>query len=423
MRVTTLIYVNRKQPNTENAKRQTQTFSTHVITLRKQKNILPEGTAASPVTNRDANMHRFLSQKFRFYTFICIALLLFVHGYNLKVTYLAPFSLVDEKLTFTTFVEYLFANGLLRFRIPMLFLISGYIFSIQDKRPYGQRMKRRFVTLLLPYFIWSAVGLAITYLWQRFPVTLHAVQAAALDRFNDNRPYEQIGWSGVLFRWVLAPVSFQLWFIRSLFIYNLLYPVFRWAITKSSIITFVILGFLWLSFFQVPLLEGQGLFFFVGGIWLQKRSFPIERKPEWYSAFLSWLVFIGLCLIKTFIAFEFDELSSSVQWTLMLLYACATVAGVLAVWFSLDGLVRRAMNKAWFVHLTNYSFFIFGLHIPLLAFVTQLFFIYFHSFQWHRLFTYIAAPTVVFWFCVGVGALVKKLMPGVFKVMTGGRGF
>lgn len=368
-------------------------------------------------------MHRFLSQKFKFYTFVCIALLLFVHGYNLQVTYLAPFSLVDEELTFTTFTEYFIANGLLRFRIPMLFLISGYIFAIQDKRPYGQRIKRRFVTLMVPYFIWGAVGLAMTYLWQQFPVTAEAVQKAALDQLGDNRPYEEIGWWGVVKRWLIAPVSFQLWFIRSLFVYNLLYPVFRWGVTKYPITSFIVLGVLWLSFFQVPLLEGQGMFFFAAGVWLQKRSYPIERKPEWYSHFLSWTVFIGICIIKTFIAFEFDALSHSVQWALMLLYACATVAGVLAVWFSLDDVMRWFMSKRWFLWTTNFSFFIYGLHIPLLSFVTNLFFMHLYNFQLHRLFTYLVAPTLVLLFCIAMGALVRKMAPPVFRVMTGGRGF
>ena len=77
-------------------------------------------------------MNRFTSQKFRFYSFICIALLLFVHGYNLKQTYLEPFSLVRERLTFTSFFEYFMANGILRFRLPMLFAISGYFFAMQD---------------------------------------------------------------------------------------------------------------------------------------------------------------------------------------------------------------------------------------------------------------------------------------------------
>lgn len=368
-------------------------------------------------------MHRFLSQKFKFYTFVCIALLLFVHGYNLQVTYLAPFSLVNEELTFTAFFEYFFANGILRFRIPMLFLISGYIFSIQDKRPYGQRVKRRLVTLMIPYLIWSAVGLAVTYLCQQYPVTAEAVQRAALDQLGDNRPYEELGWGGVIKRWLLAPVSFQLWFIRSLFVYNLLYPVFRWGVTRFPVPTFMILGILWLSFFQVPLVEGQGLFFFVAGIWLQKRSYPIERKPEWFSHFLNWLVFVGICVIKTFIAFEFDTLTPTIKWALMVLYACATVAGVLAVWFSLDDVVRWLMTRRWFLWTTNFSFFIYGMHIPLLAFVTNLFFMYLANFQFYRLFTYLVAPTLVLLFCIGLGALVRKMAPGVYKLATGGRGF
>lgn len=368
-------------------------------------------------------MHRFLSQKFKFYTFVCIALLLFVHGYNLQVSYLAPFSLVNEELTFTTFTEYFVANGLLRFRIPMLFLISGYIFAIQDKRPFGQRIKRRFLTLIVPYFIWGAVGLAVAYLWQQFPVTAEAVQRAALDQLGDNRPYEEIGWGGVIKRWLVAPVSFQLWFIRSLFFYNLLYPVFRWGVTKYTIPSFVILGFLWLRFFQIPLFEGQGMFFFAAGIWLQKTSYPIDRKPEWYSHFLSWAVFIGICVIKTFIAFEFDTLTPTIKWALMLLYACATVAGLLAVWFSLDDVVKWFMSKRWFQWTTNFSFFIYGLHIPLLSFVTQIFFIYLSGFQFHRLFTYLMAPTLVLLFCIGTAALFRAVAPPVYKIMTGGRGF
>src|SRR3954470_931772 len=106
-------------------------------------------------------MNRFLSQKFRFYSFISISLLLYVHGYNLNDTYLTPFSSVKEPLTYTTFIEYFLANGALRFRIPLLFIISGYIFALQDYKPYPERIKKRFLTLIVPFLIWSAVGLAI----------------------------------------------------------------------------------------------------------------------------------------------------------------------------------------------------------------------------------------------------------------------
>ncbi len=130
-------------------------------------------------------MDRFLSQKFRFYSFISIALLLFVHGYNLQETHLTPFSVVKEQLTFTTFIEYFLANGALRFRIPLLFIISGYIYAIQDKKPYEERIKKRFITLIIPFLIWSAAGLIITYLWQQFPAAAQAVKDAQLDQLGD----------------------------------------------------------------------------------------------------------------------------------------------------------------------------------------------------------------------------------------------
>ncbi|MDB5205719.1 MAG: acyltransferase [Flavisolibacter sp.] len=368
-------------------------------------------------------MHRYLSQKFKFFTFVCIALLLFVHGYNLQVTYLTPFSLVDEKLTFTTFIEYFFANGILRFRIPMLFAISGYIFSIQDGKPYVQRIKKRFNSLLVPYFIWSAIGLAITFLLQQFPLTANAVAKAAIDQLGDNRPYSEIGWSGIFHRWLLVPPSFQLWFIRSLFVYNLLYPVFRWGVAKYPVASFTFLFLLWVTLLQIPFLEGQGMFFFAVGIWLQKRSYPVDRDPEWYSATLSWLVFVGICVIKTFMAFEFDVLTPTIYRALTILHVLATVAGVLAVWFSSDRIVQWAMQRNWFIWATSFSFFIFGFHVPLLPYVTALFFTYGTSFQWYRLSTYLLAPCLVLFFCILVGALLRAILPGVYKTVTGGRGF
>ncbi|HUC79919.1 MAG TPA: hypothetical protein VMR70_03350, partial [Flavisolibacter sp.] len=111
------------------------------------------------------------------------------------------------------------------------------------------------------------------------------------------------------------------------------------------------------------------------------------------------------------------------RWAFTVLYVCATVAGVLAVWFSLDDVVRWLMAKRWFAWATDFSFFVYGLHIPLLAFVTNLFFIYLSNFQLYRLFTYLAAPTLVLLFCIGMGALVRRLLPGVYRLATGGRGF
>jgi fucose 4-O-acetylase-like acetyltransferase len=368
-------------------------------------------------------MNRFLSQKFRFYSFISISLLLFVHGYNLKVTYLEPFSLVSERLTFTSFFEYFLANGILRFRLPMLFIISGYIFAMQDYKPFKERIKRRFKTLIIPYFIWSAFGLLLTYIWQQYPVTAQAVLDSQLDQLGDNRPYAEIGWGGILNRWLLRPVSFQLWFIRSLFFYNLVYPVFRWAITNYPRIWFSLMFLMWLFMFRILFFEGQGMLFFSLGIWLYKYNYPIEKKPEWYSRYLSWLCFIGLSVIKTFMAFEFEEYSYVTIGTFLVLHVASVIAGVMAIWFSGDKVVRWFMQKKWFIWATSFSFIIYGLHIPLLAYTMRLAYRYLGDLPNYRLLTYIGVPVLVLLFCIAAGALFRRVWPSGYRLATGGRGF
>ncbi len=367
-------------------------------------------------------MNRFISQKFRFYSFICISLLLFVHGYNLKTTYLIPASLVDEPITFTGFFEYFVSNGILRFRIPLLFMISGYIFALQDNNPYWQRIKKRLVTLIVPFLIWSAIGLAITFLWQQWPITALAVQNAKVDQLGVNRPYAELGWLEVIKRWLFAPPSYQLWFIRNLFAYNLLYPVFKWIIKKYPLPWFILMFYLMLIIFQFHVIDGQGMFFFTLGIWIQKTNYPIDRKPAWFSGTLYWIIFAGLVFIKTFMAFEFESHNTVTYWAMTVLHYCAILAGIAAVWYTGDPVVRWCMNKKWFTWAASFAFIVFGLHVPLLNYVINLSTLYFHNIPYYRLITFILIPVLILLFCIAVGALLKAVVPKFYRLATGGRG-
>jgi fucose 4-O-acetylase-like acetyltransferase len=369
-------------------------------------------------------MTRIISQKFRFFSFFAIAMLAFVHGYNLQETYLRPFSPVNEPMTFTTWTEYFFANGILRFRIPILFIISGYIFAQQDNKVYGERIKKRFVTLVIPLLFWSAAGLAFTYLLQQFPFTAKVVADAGIDQLGDNRPYNEIGWGGMFVRWLLAPASFQLWFIRVLFIYNLAYPFFKWVVKKYPLPWFIIAFtafFINLNVFYF--IEGQGLLFFSLGIWLNKTNFSMERQPRWFSLPLAWLFFIGCSVIKTFMAFELEPYHPASIWVLSILYTSSIVAGIMAVWYGLDNVVRWCMAKKWFVKGASFSFIIYAMHVPLLCYITRLYFIALHDIPCYRILTYILAPLTTILICVATGALLRRFLPRIYKVITGGRGF
>lgn len=366
-------------------------------------------------------MNRTISLKLRFFTFFAVVLLGYVHGYNLNETYLLPYSIVKEPMRITTFTEYLFANGLLRFRIPLLFIISGYLYAAQDNRSYAERTKKRLRTLLVPYLIWSAVGLLITFLWQQNALTMQAFQKAQLDQLGDNRSYLEIGWAGVLYRWLFHPIAFHLWFILYLFIYNLAYPFLRWVIVHYPYIWLLVTGVLWFLNFQVFFIHGLGLFFFSAGVWLNKKNIALDRIPKGYSHFLAWLIFIGFSIIKTFMAFEMEQ-TSLTTFVMSFLYAGSTLAGIIAFWFGIDKVVRWCMNQHWFVWATSFSFIIYALHNPLVIYLNNLALILLGDFPLARLSCYIFIPFLTVLICIAMGALLRKLSPSVYRLTTGGRG-
>jgi peptidoglycan/LPS O-acetylase OafA/YrhL len=98
-------------------------------------------------------------------------------------------------------------------------------------------------------------------------------------------------------------------------------------------------------------------------------------------------------------------------------------AGILAIWFGADPVVKWFMNKKWFVWVTAFSFIIYALHVPLIHYATRLAFIYLHNIPNYRLLTYIVIPIVTLLFCIGTGALLRKVVPKAYRLATGGRGF
>lgn len=366
----------------------------------------------------------FDSQKFRFWSFVSMVLLVFVHGYNLNERYLQPWSTVNEPITFTTYFEFLTANALFRFRIPMLFIISGYLYALHDHKPYGQRAKKRFRTLFIPYLLWSAIGLLFTYWLETFQYGRNAVGATYMLQIDEHRMFlHDYTWWEVLVRWILAPVPFQLWFIRVLFIYNLAYPAIRWLVTtKARFYFFPIVIILWLLTFGIGIIEGEGLLFFSLGIWMQKYGFDINTPKSWWKP-LPWLmIFLITSFVKTTMAFYMNVQSFTDAIPFIILHKLIVFSGLIAAWFGLNEVVKWFMQQRWFVKLSAFSFMIYALHVPLITYAIDPVFALTDQWQLYRLITYIGLSLVVILFCIVSGWLLRTILPKVYSVLTGERG-
>jgi fucose 4-O-acetylase-like acetyltransferase len=375
-------------------------------------------------------LSRSSSDKFRFWSFASMALLVFVHGYNVEPRYLQPWTTPEDALTVSTFTEYLFANGILRFRIPMLFAISGYLFALHDQQPHRQRVAKRVRTLLLPYLLWSALCIALFFAFEAWPPTRQWIAAshiAQVDREGTRVLVHDWRWHEWLLRWLLFPLPYQLWFIRVLFFYNLAYPLLRsWATgARARRIFFAFAALMWLlSLPPVIVFDGEGLLFFSLGVALHKSGFDIERPGRWLDPRWWVLVFAGSAVVKTVLAFEGPALLGAAVYPLLALLHKATVAsGLVSAWYGSDAVVRWCMARRGFVWLSSFSFMIYAVHAPLVAVAIDPFFELLGDVPAAPLLNFVLLPLTIIALAVGLAALLRRATPSVYGVLTGGRGF
>jgi len=363
-----------------------------------------------------------LSRKLKFFSFVSMLLLVFVHGYNLNNRYMQPFTTVQEPMTVTAYIEYFFANGIFRFRIPMLFAISGYLFALNDRGAFGKRIGKRFKTLLVPYFIWSGIGLLIAVALYHWSFTKDAVSNAHLQPiFGKN--FDQ--YKGMDWFWAyIWPTSFQLWFLRCLFFYNLLYPVLKWGLQKAPAVLFTLFTLLWLSMFGILLIEGEGLLSFTLGVWLCQRNKNVEQYPKWFSLHLFAIGFVGLAVFKTVLAFKGDSFLNPVfnSMLMILLHKAVIASGLLVAWFGLDRVVQWCMNQKRFVQASQFSFMIYALHVPLITYFIDPGFSLTNSLPNYRFINWIGLSLLTIAFCILVGWLLRSVLPKLYAVLTGNRG-
>ncbi len=368
----------------------------------------------------------FTSDKFRFWSFVSMVLLVFVHGYNLEERYLQPWSLVGDALTLSSFTEYFLANGILRFRIPMLFLISGYLYALHDQTPNRIRIKKRVRTLLLPYLLWSGLCLLLMFWLETFTITRGWIAASHIAQIDETRALvHEYGVGETIARWIFAPLPYQLWFIRVLFFYNLAYPLLRnWVTGRTSArVFFSIAVFLWLATAGLYFAEGEGLLFFSLGVWMQKSAFDIEKPAGWLKPLRWAMVFVFAAALKTWLAFRgFALIGNGVFPIMVLLHKLTIASGLVTAWYGGDALVRWCMNRRSFVWLTSFSFIIYAVHAPWVAILIDPTFDLLGRGPGYQMLTFIFLPLSIIAFAVMFGAVLRRLWPAAYRILTGGRG-
>lgn len=218
--------------------------------------------------------------------------------------------------------------------VPLFFYLSGYLFFRGVTRNpgiawFGNKLKRRLTSLLVPYLIANCVA------WLIF---------AAANRWTPGMLSGFLGdsWKDPLFVFWKGPVNLSLWFVRELIVACLLSPLIWLAVRYTWGVAVIALGVLWgLHIGPAP------IFFFALGaaapilqlhatiIETWQTRHPIRIAPSWRA----WCFFIYL--------YHYLLLIATKKTLVALLHPSGSMA-LLAIWLGSAALVLIILTLLYF---------------------------------------------------------------------------
>ncbi|MEM1326321.1 MAG: acyltransferase [Bacteroidota bacterium] len=351
-------------------------------------------------------MNAYLSRKLKVLSFLLIVMVVILHAHNLKGN--------SDALNF--YVQNLISGGFTKLCVVLFFLISGYLFvvNIKEGKPavFGQKIQSRIRSVLVPYLLWSLIGMMIFFILQSLPVTRSFFNSGLL---RQSSPSE------LSYIWLLKPLPYQLWFLRHLFILVLLSPLLYGIIRYTNWFALIVIVILLLNIIRLPenpLLNNTSLASFSLGIWfgLHGQQIVLNRYPKavWWSGLL-WIIFVVGRVI-----FDSETWLSIGIWRPLLLTLEYGI-GIVSIWTGYDYLNQnKNMDRPLPAYL-GFAFFLYLAHEPLLTIFKKLLLKVLGNGSLGQLLTYFAAPTLVIVLCIAIGMLLKRSVPKVYGILTGGR--
>jgi len=365
-------------------------------------------------------MSKYLSRKIKYISVFPMAAVVFIHSYNFKDLFLQPNTRISEGFNAAAMFEYFFSNELLRFAVPLFFMISGFLFYYKYENTaacYVKKLKSRARSLLVPYVIWAVLsGVLLTSLsFVPFLTDLPIIQERAYS------------WTE-FYMYLINPCAFQLWYIQQLMLFVLISPLIYLLIKKNKGIILIPLAIMWLIH---DLLEGYlgfgliinftGLFAFSIGAAMAifGKSREYARTENRMQTVIFVVIWVLLSLLNTYIAAFADD-SFIFDIIMTVLYKLNEAVGVIGMWFLFDHIAKRIVDRKGFIIAATHIFIVYALHEPLLHIFFQVALKQSDSIAGH-LALYICLPLSVGALCIIISMALRKNFRKLHGVLTGGR--
>lgn len=316
------------------------------------------------------------------------------------------------------FIMIFFSQVYGRITVPLFFFISGYLFFYKtnfNKQIYKKKLNRRFKSIIIPYLIWNFIGFLIL-LTEVHPAFIHFFPGFS-DLHIDITTFISCFWNVHLTptdNIHCVPINFPLWYIRDLIILVLFTPLIYWLVKHKGFIFLSILSIIWFfnlaEIIGLPKASHDSLFFFPIGAYLSVNDIDITdymKKTKWAP-----YLFIIIGIADTILYGRTDTI-----W----IHKLAIIIGSVAIIYMVAILLRKNIIKTN-SQISEASFFLYLIHgLFILLYLKILLYVIHPESQLTFIFIYFFVVTTTVLFSLFLYKLLKKYLPSIAKILTGGR--
>jgi fucose 4-O-acetylase-like acetyltransferase len=294
--------------------------------------------------------------------------------------------------------------------VPLYFVIASYLLYTKETN-FITVLKKKSKTILLPYLLWNILTILFFYIVQSFSFSkqyfaniiirnftiLDWIQAF-LGKFTD-------GENAALH----TPFVYQFWFLRDLFILDLLFLVIKKLIDKFPAGTYILFFILWISNINIYIVNTEALFFFTLGYYIVKYNINYKRIDS-----LKTKDIIAMYTITIITKLFFSEKISII----------VPINVIVAIIFFIKTSQYFINNKKLYsilIWLKDYAFLVYAIHGILMTILIKLSVRIIPMRNGWLLLEYFGVTILCISLIILLGIVLKKLFPIIYAVLTGGR--
>jgi fucose 4-O-acetylase-like acetyltransferase len=355
------------------------------------------------------NIGKDLSRRIISLRFILIVFVVIIHnGFSAKI-----FEQRNIMAIIPDYVENIqrFIGIITAIAVPLFFLISSYLLYFKEKE-FMPALKKKCRSIVIPYILWNLLYVLLYFAMQTLPFTKVFVKTDAEHLIVN---YGVLDWIDIFYGKITYRHEFghpfvgQFWFLRDLFILNILFIWCRKLADAFPFGVFILCAALWINNIDIYIVSPEALLFFISGYYIVKYNLGIKDIDR--IKMMELTVVYGTTMILEYFFIK----------SMPVLHKVNIITGCI-YFLKISGYFIENKNSykilAW---LEKYAFIIYAVHMLIMP---QLLKIFVKTVSLNGI-SILSGYFFVILFGVSMsliwGIILKKLFPKIYGVLTGGR--